>query len=833
MRGRAGSFVEARWRAVFRRFLGARTRRAPVCPSDRLKAGRQPFAVLLLLVMAGAIVVAKAQEKPRLPWWERGNQPLSPEIEKALGEIESRMTSLRRKDIEGHMEEVIESLVTTTGLAEEAKRKALRDAAAAALEETMKPFPAAVTRTNRIRLTANGAIPTVAAMASWSVDLAALARLVLGCKLPDEQEVWTKALKENLSAEQLAKWQVVVTAKRKARDEAITGLLRQWQDSYREGGTRLIEMRIKAMSSEINLDKDRVRKLREAATAVIDRICKDEVDRATESLRFEIEKRFQETLARSRGTFNGYAMEMAPAEDAGWRRAVAEILKPEELAKWERRLAEEKAKFDKEIPNLLKGAIDQMSVQWKASADLEADSVILALGLPEERAKSLEPAKQSALERVEKAYIRTAKTQLDQVDPAYREQILKQGRFYVQIQESDLPQNDPLFKTALQNLLTPEENQRLAAAKEERKARRERALGHLMISELDKKTAFTATQREKLLPIAERLMNTAGELSPASRYNNGFDMGLERFFSAGLSATDQELKVILDPVQLARWRETCKAGTAAGDRQRRIAFQPLVSAPSKEPQRSPEPEEVEIQLSDHLVKKADAERKRLLEIMMLEAEDATRVAALPSAISARLGTAARGAVERTLGTWKSNTERSLRSTTQGATPANIKQRLAGMEGYYYERNDNSTVTSQTMWKKTVAAALDEAQRKAWEKEIDTRKDYRWNAIAAAVLAEFDRRIGLTPVQCTQLEPMLTKVIKEYMDDIEGYFSSASPWYLQPYSVLLPVAGLPEKGMKALLSKKQWERWSGEDLASAMNYWENIEQNHKSRKERAK
>jgi len=790
---------------------------------------------LALLVFAGGLISAHGADKPatNLPWWERCKQPLSPEIEKALEDVAAKMTPLRKADIAEHMAEVVESLFKTTGITDEAKKKAIQDAAAAAVEETMRPFPKAVTETHRVRLTANGAIPTVASISTWPVEQAAVARMVLGCKLPDEQPGWTAALKANLSAEQMADWEKLVADKRKERNEAITSLLKQWQDNYREGGTQMMEMRIKAMSSELKLDEDRARKLREAATDVVDRICKDEAARATESLRFEVEMRFQQTLARSRGTFNGYQIEMDPARDAEWLKAVERIVKPEELEKWERHLAEEKAKFDKEIPNLLKESIDQMAMQWKAGLDMETSNLIITLGLSEERAKALEPAAKAALERVEKNYIRVAKEQLDKVDSAYRERILKQGRYYVQLDDNYLPQNDPAFKKALEQLLTSEEKQRLASAQEERKTRRIRALGQVMISELDKKTAFTASQRDKLLPLTMRLISNVEELFPGNRINYGYDFSLDKFFAAGLAAADEELTALLDPLQLARWRESCKTGGVAYAGRRGFVVPPMTNAPEEEPRRKFEPEDVEIQISDYLQRKAEAERRRLLEMMVVQAEDATRVAALPVETSALLATAARGAVERALVTWKSNTERNLRSNIQGATPASIKQRLASMEGYYYERNDNSTVATQTVWTKTVSSKLNETQRTAWQKEVDARKDYQWRTIASAVLAEFDRRIVLTSEQWSKLEPLLTKLVKDYSVEIESYFSNSTPWYLQTYSTLLPVAGLPEQELKAILSKPQWDRWSGEDLTNAMNYWQNIKQNHDRRVKQAK
>lgn len=785
--------------------------------------------------MASAPFLAHAADKPdpKQPWWVRCKTPLSPEIEAALAEATAKMVPLRKKDIAGHMDGVLANLIETTGLADETKKKALAEAVAIALDETMKPWPRAVTETNRIRITANGAIPTVAAVKTWNLELQAVARLVLGCKLPDEQPAWAAALKANLSAEQLAKWEKVVAEKRKKRDEDIAGVLKQWEFNYREGGTQLLVMRITAMTKELKLDDERTRQLREAATAVVDRICKAEVAHATEALRFEIEQRRQETLARSRGMFTGYEMEMNPAEDSEWLAAVKRIVKPDELAKWERHLAEEKAAFEKEIPTLLKPALDQMTTFWKAGIEMETNNVVATLGLSPERVKALEPAAKAALERAEKTYMRLAREQLDKVDSAYRAQILKRGSYYVRMEDNELPQNDASFKEAVLQLLTPEEKKKLTAAQDERKARRVRVMGRIMVAELDKKVAFTTSQREKMQPIAERLVKDLEELFPPHKANYSYDFDRQKFFAAATMVKDDELKSILDPVQLARWREACKA--PENDPRRFNNGIPTASTASKEPQKKPEPEEIEIRVSEYLHKKTLTERKELLEVMILQAEDAARVVALPADVTARLQTAARGAVEREMSSWRENTERNLRSNIQGATPANIKQRLASMEGYYYERRNPKAASSQELWKKALAAKLNDTQRAVWQKETDARKDHHWGMVASAVLAEFDRRHMLTTEQWGKLEPLLTKVVTDYSEDIENYFSggNSTPWYLQTYSTLLPIAGVPEKELKAILSKTQWDRWSGEDLGNAMNYWENIEQNHKSRVKQAK
>ena len=70
-----------------------------------------------------------------------------------------------------------------------------------------------------------------------------------------------------------------------------------------------------------------------------------------------------------------------------------------------------------------------------------------------------------------------------------------------------MPDQQAAWKDGLAKLLTPDEVQRLAESKQARRARRVRALGQMMLVEMDEKVAFTASQRARLQPVAERLVD--------------------------------------------------------------------------------------------------------------------------------------------------------------------------------------------------------------------------------------------------------------------------------------------------------------------------------------
>ena len=109
-----------------------------------------------------------------------------------------------------------------------------------------------------------------------------------------------------------------------------------------------------------------------------------------------------------------------------------------------------------------------------------------------------------------------------------REQ-MRAGRVSFGDDSGESPEQQAIWKDGLAKILTAEEVQRLEGAKKEHQARRARALSQIMLVELDQKVAFTASQRERLLPIAERLVNERDFSSRSSRSNTASTSKLRPF----------------------------------------------------------------------------------------------------------------------------------------------------------------------------------------------------------------------------------------------------------------------------------------------------------------
>jgi hypothetical protein len=359
-------------------------------------------------------------------------------------------------------------------------------------------------------------------------------------------------------------------------------------------------------------------------------------------------------------------------------------------------------------------------------------------------------------------------------------------------------------------------------------------LSELLIAELDERVAFTSAQREKLRPIAEQLVkNTPALMKPKGvqslMYNSNGGL-----FGVALAAKEEQMKGILDPVQWARWKAVCeeeKRGESPRSRRNRSTPAPPAESTSEQ---MPEPELVEEAISEFFQKKAVEQRAELVERMLLKAEDASRVVKFDEATLQRLQTAARGAAEKTLLQWKENTARNLRSNLRNVVPENVRLRLASLQDYQFRGNREEVPEKLGVWEKTVATALTEEQRAAWEKEVKARGAWRAQAIAKFILREVDERYSLAREQREKLLAALGKVLEDYGPDIDGYFShSSGGWFYQTYQMFSPFHGVPEAELKAILSKEQWEGLSGsQEFGNGDSYWSSIKSLHDRRVDKA-
>ncbi|HEX8296171.1 MAG TPA: hypothetical protein VF593_07710, partial [Chthoniobacteraceae bacterium] len=403
-----------------------------------------------------------------------------------------------------------------------------------------------------------------------------------------------------------------------------------------------------------------------------------------------------------------------PMDHAVWKEALQRTLSPAQLTSWEKAQVERKRVLSEEIGDFMKAQEERTREQITPSIVAKTAEIKRVLALPQERGEKLDVAMKKAVAgSLARWREQTEKSLLD-MPAENRRQMLKQQNVFYGLDEKHWPEQQALWKVALAELLTPAEHQRLAAVAEERKARRIRAMGQVLIAEFDRRVAFTSEQRERLRPLAERLIRDEPTLFPKNE-NEGNNYGLSTFFQAGAKAKEEELQALLDPIQIRRWKEvsSAKPGENDGEDEGMERARPLKA--DAVPVIAPEPEEVERVISDFIHERSERELKRLLAVHVLKAEDAARIAGLRPETVARLETAARGAADASMAEWRTNIEPTVRAQVSDATMQDVKLRLAGIQEYYFRRTTSGPAKSK-IWETTVKAELTPEQRAAWEKE---------------------------------------------------------------------------------------------------------------------
>jgi hypothetical protein len=529
----------------------------------------------------------------------------------------------------------------------------------------------------------------------------------------------------------------------------------------------------------------------------------------------------------------GYVL---PTEREVWTQALKRALTAEQAAAWENLRTERRRTFEKEMGDYLDRITENAREQILRSILGTAADIKRSLQLSKDRATALDQIARSAADANAAEWRKRAEKTCFQMQEVQRRQILKTRQFFMEVESGETPDQQKVWKDGLAGLLTPDELKLLDAARDERQSRRLRAMSMLLVEEFDEKAAFTASQRERLLPLATRLVNDSASLFSENESPYSIAFSAQTFLAIGARAKEDDLKGILDPIQWRHWQEACGQKVSDFDPENDGEPEEKTADAGARPMDIAEPEDLERAISDFLYEKSAKERNQMLPAMILKAEDAGRVAALSPHAIGRLETAARGASDKILGDWKVGADQWVRSIVRDANARNVKQRLRGIESYNMPRNTNLAPEKESIWTGVVKAELTAEQMAAWTKAVDERSAYRNKAIALAVLAEFDRRLPLTVEQWGKLEPLLAAAVNEYSAEISTMFGNPNmaKWYMQPYSIFIPVAALPEKDLKDTLGSERWERWTGNpEFANSRNYWSNIQQMHAMKVKMAK
>jgi hypothetical protein len=512
---------------------------------------------------------------------------------------------------------------------------------------------------------------------------------------------------------------------------------------------------------------------------------------------------------------------LAPKDQGVWTTALKQVLTPAQFDTWAQAQASQKTDTEKAINAFIKNATAETRAQETKEMMSECKGLESTLNLPKDRSIQLEALGKSAVDQSIEAWCKDEENCLLAMNESQRHSLVTSGGT-MGVNSDELPMKQAVWKDGLARLLTADERTHLQAEVDARKTKRQRVMGLVMVMLLDEKLALTQAQRQKLEPIACRLVKDIPQLYPEGSVN--FYNSSKVFYSTTPNASPAELKPILDPIQLKRWQDLPNADYPMSSTDDETA------TPG-----GTEPEDVERIISSFLYDQTENERKRALDQNMLKAEDITRVAQLKPEAAERLQTAACGVTEQYLVSWKWFKEQQLRSQLQDITPQNVRQRLADMRGFFVQRGASFS-NEQDLWDETVQTELTPQQKDALKKETEARDDYDTNAVAQLSLAELDRQVHLDDEQWTKLLPLVTAVLKDYNSGFTQFFSgmsmSGTPWYLMGTYTAIPLAGIEDNDPKSILTTDQMDKWrSSQDFVNSRNLWQVVKQMHSQRIQR--
>ena len=761
--------------------------------------------LILLVAMLTAATLARSASSPLA---ER-KQPLSEAVEKVLSDFVQSCLPEKQKQLTAHMEEVIKTIGSTVSLTPE-ETKPLQQAAKLAVEETLKTWRPKAHEAMRTYLSRTSDSAAIRHIGMWQPEKAGPNEPVEDWTPPEEDAAWLASLKATLGTDRYAVWQEAHLKAQQQAQASISTQLERWVREARGPLNENLQNKIELMQKKLELSASQVAALQKAAESMLDQLCNSERKRASAMILTLPPAARDYILDRS----NFYITFDRPSVDAwnqSWNKASSAVLPPELFARWQKIDTEERTKEQKEYADMIKPSEQQAEQRMQMEMDSEIDGIVQALSLSKERETALKQlskkAVQESLLQARKGWLQQAKS----YSPEDRKRL--RGRIYFGVNDDTHALKLTTWTEGVKKLLSEAEFKRMTVENTRREQRTFLALARACLTEMDQTLMLTQDQRHKLEPLIAETMKPLME----QRRQQYWSYNSNHLFQIADKVKPDDLRDILDDVQQRRWKEL------AGQRNSSRSSLPDMSASFAEVQ------DMEAATSRHLYKMFLAERVRTLEVMMPQVEEASRLLDLPAPIVSRLTTAAKGAVESSLGYWRQFTENYVRQAAQNATPQTILQVLAGTERSGAASRSDTRPQNTELWKSALQSALSGSQLKKLQQSADDRQTYRLQAMAAMSTSEIDRRRRLTADQSARIQTAVQEVLAEYLPDMERYMTSQ--WFLQYYHAMVPVAGVPEKELQAILTPEQWKLCKDRDLPDAIQYWEGIKNNHDQRMKR--
>ena len=761
---------------------------------------------MIKLLLLSVVLTSSGGAQVQTPSRTELKKPLSEAVEKVLADFVQSCVPEKQKQLTAHMEEVVQSIEAVVKLSPEEK-KSLQEESGKAVETALKAWQPLAQTMMRTYLSRTSDAAAIKHIGLWKPEVAGPKEPVEDWTPPDEDATWIAALKASLGEARYTTWHEADVKVKQQADKEISAHLERWVRESRGPMNEDLRARIELMKEKLKLSDAQVTALNEKADSLLDRLCNAEKKRATGMLR-TLPPAAREDIMGRNNFYIRFDRPRGAAWDKLWEKAVAGVLPAEMLAEWRKADMEERRKAEAEVADMIKPSERQAEQQMEVVMSTEIDGIVQALNLNKERQKALEQLSKKAIQESLKLARKGWLQQANNYSITERKRI--RGNVYFGVNEEQQAVKQPTWTEGIKQLLTEAERTRMTAENKQREQRTGLALSRICLAEMDKMLALSQDQRTQLEPLLVDLMQPLTE----HRRQQYWSYNAHQLFQNAGKVKEEMARAILDDVQWRHWKDLILSNSSTS----RNTLPDMNGS-------FPEVPDMEVAVSQHLYKMYLAERNRTLAAMMPHVEEAARLFSLPEPFVARLTTAAKGAVETSLDYWRQYTESFVRQSAQSATPQNILQVLAGTERANFSRQETNPQNTE-LWKTALQTTLNEPQQKQLQQTTEERLNYRLKAMAAMSVSELDRRRRLSADQCDKFETAIQHVLAEYLPDIERYMSIQ--WFLQYYYALVPLAGVTEKEMQAILTPEQWKLCKERDLPDAIQYWEGIKNNHEQR-----
>lgn len=221
---------------------------------------------------------------------------------------------------------------------------------------------------------------------------------------------------------------------------------------------------------------------------------------------------------------------------------------------------------------------------------------------------------------------------------------------------------------------------------------------------------------------------------------------------------------------------------------------------AKTPEGSPEP--LSAQISQHILKLAEAERDKRMDFMKVVIDDIVRLCKLDSAQRDMLELAAKGASERSMKEWHEQAERYFRTRLESTEGDAAKEMLEGMGSVNFGGNRSEEEgESLDLWKDTLKDVLTEEQVKRYESVLEQRYQDRVDAFAKMSVSTIDDHLRLTPDQKTRMTDLVHSAAVDYLVDVQRYWGD----YFERGMLMSLANAADEETLKAILTNEQFDR----------------------------